>query len=244
MDASRAMPIWKLIARGDDGRKVMSDVSRDEPRYVYQMLRWQYAKQIFETGILRLRPVRAWQDPFEKWWCDKLFNGPGPLAGIQAYGSCWTTGAYDEPRWRMAGFGNNTPIVRIRTRMSVMLNAAGHLIDNNAGSLFLGLVLYRGEDYLRKLAQSVGSQKQVTRVAATMLLHKRYQFKFEDEVRLLWLDKQPPGEWVFIKVDPNTLIDQVMITPHATDAERQMIEDEFKSIGVPCKSSLILREPR
>lgn len=147
---------WSLVERGADGRKVMKDPALTKP-FLYHMLEWRYAKVIFETNKLRLSPVRSWQDPYERWWCDGLFNRPGPLSGFQPYGSCWTTGAHDEPRWRMAGFGpdKETPVVRIRCRVDAMVNAAKGLLKNGAGSAFLGRVQYRGERTLVRLAQSV-----------------------------------------------------------------------------------------
>ncbi|CCV13857.1 hypothetical protein [Mesorhizobium sp. STM 4661] len=238
---------WSLVERGADGRKVMTDPAITKP-FLYHMLEWRYAKLIFETNKLRLSPVRCWQDPYERWWCDRLFNRPGPLSGFQSYGSCWTTGAHDEPRWRMAGFGpeKETPVVRIRCRVDAMVNAAKALIENSAGSAFLGRVQYRGERTLVRLAQSIaeGSKKEVTRMAATMLLHKRRAFKFEDEVRLLWLDKQALREGVYIDIEAKTFINQVMITPHASPTETANIKREMKLFGVSCLASGVLKSPR
>jgi hypothetical protein len=212
------------------------------------MLEWRYAKLIFQTDKLRLSPVRSWQDPYERWWCDGLFNRRGPLLGFQPYGSCWTTGAHDEPRWRMAGFGpeKKTPIVRIRCRVDAMVDSAKGLITDSAGSAFLGRVQYRGERALVRPAQSVaeGSKKEVTRMAVTMLLQKRRAFKFEDEVRLLWLDKRALREGVYIDIEAKTFIDQVMITPHASPTETANIKWEIKPFGVPCLASGLLNSPR
>ncbi|MER9683496.1 hypothetical protein NKJ23_30070 [Mesorhizobium sp. M0184] len=238
---------WTRVERWPDGRKVMRDPALTKP-FLYHMLEWRYARMIFETNRLRLSPVRAWQDPYEQWWCDCLFNRPGPLSEFQPYGSCWTTGAHDEPRWRMAGFGPEkvTPIVRIRVRVDAMVNAAKGLIKNNAGSAFLGRVLYRDAQTLVDLARSVseGSKKEVTRMAATMLLHKRLAFKFEEEVRLLWMEKQASEEAVYISIETNTFIDQVMITPHATPVEIESIKQQMKPFGVQCLTSGLLSPPR
>ncbi|ESX84908.1 hypothetical protein [Mesorhizobium sp. LSHC412B00] len=93
-------------------------------------------------------------------------------------------------------------------------------------------------------SRSQKAKKEVTRMAATMLLHKRRAFKFEDEVRLLWLDKQALREGVYIDIKAKTFIDQVMITPHASPAETVNIKREMKPFGVPCLSSGVLKSPR
>lgn len=245
-DRPAASISWSLVGGGAGDWEVMKDAGLKR-RFLYHMLEWRYAKRIFESNKLRLSPVRSWQDPYERWWCDRLFYRPGPLSGFQPYGSCWTIGARDEPRWRMAGFGpdKETPIVRIRSRVDAMVNATTSLLKNNGGAAFLGRVQYRGERALLDLAQSVaeGPNKEVTRMAATMLLHKRRAFKFEDEVRLLWLDKQTLREGVYIDIEAKTFIDQVMITPHASPAETAHIKREMEPFDVLCLASGLLNSP-
>jgi hypothetical protein len=127
-----------------------------------------------------------------------------------------------------------------------MVDSAKGLITDSAGSAFLSRVQYRGERALVRPAQSVaeGSKKEVTRMAVTMLLQKRRAFKFEDEVRLLWLDKRALREGVYIDIEAKTFIDQVMITPHASPTETANIKREIKPFGVPCLASGLLNSPR
>ncbi len=220
--STKALVSWTKVESGTDGRKVMVDNSLKRNGHIYHMLQWDYAKAIFENGRLRLSPVSSWQDPYEKWWCGKLFGRPSALSEIHAYGSCWTTGAYDEPRWRMAGFGKATPIVRIRSNVGALLETLTDAITDQQGSVYVGRVVYCGERLLRSLAQSVtvGAQKEVTRTAATMLLHKRRAFKFENEVRCLWLDRRKPTDALWMDIDARRIISDVMISP-GSDASHQ-----------------------
>lgn len=236
---------WKTFHRGNGGSKVMYDATFNESAYVYHMLQWPFAKSIFETGRLRLSPVRSWDDPYEKWWCDILFGGKSSLSGIQAYGLCWTSGRYDEPRWRMAAFRKNAPIVRIRCQLRSILDAGRNLIGGNAGTLYLGKVRYRGQQRLLEAAGSItsGSAKAVTRTAASMLLHKRNAFKFENEIRLLWLDRQSLRDAFFIEIDPAAVISQVMTSPYASQNEHVEIKTFVEKYGVESKRSAILQAP-
>jgi len=236
---------WQPFHRSPGGRKVMHDGSLKSEAYLYHMLSWPYAERILEERRLRLAPVRCWDDPYEKWWCDLLFDQPGPLVGIQAYGLCWTTGRYDEPRWRMAGFRKSDPVVRIRCRAGALLEAGRGLIEATSGALFLGKVLYLGESKLQGLAKSfrAGTRKHVTRTAASLLLHKRSAFKFEQEVRLIWLDREPRRDAFYIPIDA-AVIDQVMTSPHDSWDQHSRIKAKLEPRGIECKRSGILRAPR
>jgi hypothetical protein len=236
---------WKVFQRESEGRKVMHDGSLRDDDYVYHMLIWPYARAIFENARLRLSPVGRWTDPYEKWWCDVLFGRSTPLAGLEAYGLCWTTGQYDEPRWRMAAFRQGDPIVRIRCRAKTILTASHRLLGSKHGSIYFGKVRYVPARKLSELSQSVsgGERKEVTRTAATMLLHKRNAFKFEEEVRLLWLDHGPSPDAVYLDIDPATAVDQVMVSPYAKEDEYEAVKADLARRGVTTKRSLLLRAP-
>jgi len=236
---------WQPFHRGDNGSKIMRDSSLPTTKYIYHMLRWSYAKQVLENRRLRFSPVTSWPDQYERWWCELLFNRVGPLTGQQAYAICWTKARYDEPLWRMAAFKNPDPIVRIRCNVENLLDAGRGLLGQSSGSLYLGAVEYRYQNELLRFARSVnaGDQKEVTRTAASLLLHKRKAFRFEKEVRLLWLEQQPPKECIFVDIDPKSVISQIMISPHASKEERKKIRFYLYSSEIEVKRSAILRAP-
>jgi hypothetical protein len=235
---------WTAYHREGGGRKVMHDGSLKDSERLYHMLPWPYALAIFEDRRLRLSPVGDWDDPYERSWCDLLFGRAGPLSGQRAYGLCWTTGIYDEPRWRMAAFRKTHPIVRIRCQVGPLLVACRSTLASRAGAFFLGTVRYAPESSLLAEARSVaaGARKEVTRSAATMLVRKRIAFAFEHEVRLLWLERATPVDAFYVDIDPTALIDQVMISPYA-DAEASTIRAAFRPHRVSVKQSGIMRAP-
>ena len=236
---------WTACRRDPGGRKVMHDGSLKDGAHLYHMLPWPYALAIFENRRLRLSPVGDWDDPYERSWCDLLFGRAGPLSGQRAYGLCFTTGKYDEPRWRMAAFRRTDPIVRIRCRAGALLAACGYSLAARAGSFYLGTVRYDSEAVLLAQARAVmaGARKEVTRTAATMLIRKRIAFAFEHEVRLLWLERGAPADAFHLKIDPASVIDQIMISPYAAK-EAADIRAAFAPHGVPVKHSQIMRAPR
>jgi hypothetical protein len=245
MSAEIDKPVsWTAHHRGAGGRKVMHDGTLKESERLYHMLPWPYALAIFENRRLRLSPVGDWDDPYEKSWCDLLFGRSGALSGQRAYGLCWTTGIYDEPRWRMAAFRRTHPIVRIRCQVGPLLAACAATLTARAGSFYLGTVRYDRESSLLAEAHSVaaGARKEVTRTAASMLIRKRIAFAFEHEVRLLWLERAAATDAIYVDIDPAALIDQVMISPYAA-AEAPTIRAAFRVHGVPVKQSGVMRAP-
>ena len=129
--------------------------------------------------------------------------------------------------------------------MDAILKAGCQRIETMPASLFLGTVRYQRERKLLELAQSVtaGSRKEVSRTAAAMLLHKRNAFRFEKEVRLLWLDREAVQDGAFIEIDPVATINQVMTSPHAKLSEHQMIQAYLSGRGVESKRSALMRLP-
>lgn len=233
---------WKRVDTIDGVGKVMCERLLTD-NYIYHMLPWPFARMILDHGKLRLSRVDSWNDPYEKWWCDTLSKRLQKLSGLQAYGLCWTTGAYDEPRWRMAAFRRKHPIVRLRSRIGSLLKAGCDFIHNRPGALYLGKVRYKRAGQLRTLADSVtaGKPKNVTRTFAEILLQKRIAFEFEQEVRLLWLEEAPRRQCVLIDVNAAAVIDQVRLSPYASDAQTIAIGDYVEGCGITFKRSGLLR---
>ena len=244
-DHTYRLPSWRAYCRADGGRKVVWEPSLREDQSIYHFLPWPYAEMIFRNGQLRLGPVQSWKDPYEEAWCRLLFQGQDRLSGVNAYGLCWTTSHYDEPSWRMAGFGRNTPIVRIRCLVKAILEAGRNLIDTESGSLFLGKVRYVRQKVLHRLAETVlrRKHKDVSFTASGLLLQKRNAFRFEKEVRLLWLDRAPQRERFLLPIDTRA-ITQVMTSPFASDDEHACIRDRLRHFGANSVQSEIFSPPK
>jgi hypothetical protein len=113
---------WQCYHCSKDGMKVMIDEFLPANLRVYHRLEWRYGRLIFENLRLRLSPVRDWVDPYEAWWCRELFSRPGSsLERVNAYALCWTQSNFDEPAWRMTGYGRREPIVRLRSSVRRLL---------------------------------------------------------------------------------------------------------------------------
>jgi len=236
---------WTHYPQGGSGSKVMHDGTRSLDRPIYHRLQWSWARKIFENGTLRLGAVQKWPDPYERWWCEGLFGRNTPLAGVNAYALCWTTSSFDEPAWRMFGCEKGGPIVRVGCKVRALLEAATRQTTNEPGSWFVGTVRYKPAARLEALATEIeeGNHKEVARTAATMLLHKRNAFRFEREVRLLFLDRGPAREAVYLPIDTHAVVSDVMTSPHASPAQHEAVRKSLRPFGVKTRKSLILAKP-
>lgn len=119
------------------------------------------------------------------------------------------------------------------------------MIEKECISLYLGAVRYRSEKFLKRLASEVqrGREKDVSRMAARMLLHKRSDFQFEQEVRLLWITREQKKDFVSIDIDPMNVINEVMISPYESKSDQHMIQFYLRQYGIPVTVSDILAHP-
>jgi hypothetical protein len=235
---------WRQESRSPSGSKVFRDEELEANVSVYHYLEYPHALSMFSEDRLRLANPTRWTDPYEQWCCKTLFERSGPLHETSAYVLCWSRSRYDEPAWRMAGFQRTNPIIRIRCRIRDILAAANALAAQRAGTFFTGKVCYEREEDLLRRASSVrtGEMKNVARAAANLLLRKRNAFRFEKEVRTLWLDREPQNTALFLPIDAKSVVRQVMCSPYAHPEQRAKIHQEFKErFGVEVVDSGILQ---
>ena len=243
--------IWKHVSPplvATNGCKLMQDWASSRFEFLYHHSEWPYAKLVLANHRLRLSATSSWTDPYEKAWINILFNRPSSaLNGAVAYGMCFTTSKFDEPSWRMHGFGRQQPMVRLKLRTACIIDAARASLSMQPGSWFLGSVRYRRTSDLNSLAQTVigDKQKDVSRMAAEMLVHKRNAFKFENEVRLLFIAPRdmPARDDILLSID-STAIVQVMSSPHTSSVDCHRVEKELHELGRKLKRSGVLEGPK
>lgn len=76
-----------------------------------------------------------------------------------------------------------------------------------------------------------GAVRDVASSAATALLTKRRAFKFENEVRFLWIERGTTDAEVFLLIEPLRCIRQIMLGPLTTPAQAEAIEKSLLGFG-------------
>lgn len=244
-----SVPMYPKAARGEAPRwlKNRYDVGREfrvDPRihpgqYLYRYMATDTAYKTLGKRNIWLADPKTWEDPHEEWWCMQLFTDRGHLPNNQAFGSCWTTRWRDEPFWRLQSrAGNGLPAVRVRVKARVLADWFRATVRSHPTKTkgFVGKVSYCPIDQLGEAAGKLSrvQEKRVARVGAEALLMKRLAFEFENEVRLLWIDKAKAGSphGFGLAFDPNQLFDQIMIGPSKSPAAVKEVRRELVAMKI------------
>ncbi len=214
---------WVQTTRVDATRaEVWRHATLTDARAIYRYMRPFRLFQLLDERSLTLASPDRWVDPFEQWWADQLFRANTQLSDVVAFGSCWTTKWGHEPFWRLHvctcpcdPSDRPAPAVRIKSRVGLLLSALQAEVARAPTKAFLGMVDYsKGRRALLAEAERVQmEEKAIAKVAATALHRKRPAFSFEEEVRLLLVERGAKRGLRKLTIKPAELIEQIMIGP-------------------------------
>ncbi len=209
---------------------------------VYRYMHQGQLRDLVSTSKLKLKPPHVWDDPHEEWWCKELFRDGSALHRAEAYASCWTVRNMDEPFWRFYSCRCKPsspvppPAVRIKTTVGKLVEVLARAVDATPAKVFIGRVRYCASEELKQAARRMreGYTKEVASEAANGLHMKRNAFKFEQEVRVLWIENdRPPREHKKVAIDPLLLIEQVMIGPSKDRDKVGKARKMVRRLGIP-----------
>lgn len=226
--------------------------SEDLDKYVYRIISLERLNQLFNERVNVLVHPELWDDPFENFIMKSNVRfDDGAIADIEFsddfYGQCWSLHKASDAMWRI--YSHDKKSVRIRTTIRKLAESLGSTLGEwkNLQS-YIGKVQYLPNKKLMKFANTVFSGIPKPTSFAETLLVKRPAFSHENEVRLIYMDrgKERDSKLFSYAIDPNELIDQIMIDPRLTKDEanevRHQIIDSTKFEG-PVKRSLLYAPP-
>jgi hypothetical protein len=149
------MPSW-VPAKDFEIMGIWNHSDLDGSRSIYRYLSIDGAIDTFRSSSFLMKMPQRWDDPFEDWWCKKLFVSP-PDVRQTVYGLCWTTRNRDEPFWRMYTCPQNptVPAIRIRTSVAELNRVVRGVILHSTGEAYLGRVRYAKTGFLKERAISL-----------------------------------------------------------------------------------------
>lgn len=254
------MPRWKKITPHGESRGVHIQLGFNAATVAYRYMSAANFRLMMISRQFFMSKVQRWTDPYEKWWCEKLFHKGSRLSEVRAYGSCWTIRHKNEPFWRLYQdrcahtdkYGKPLPTaeppVRIKSTISSIVAMLSNEIDTVEAKGFIGNVYYcRTKEIEAEGCRLVNEGEEAAREAARGLHLKRYGFWYEKEIRVLWIDRHDDMQFRLIPFDPLALIDGVMIGPTTDVAAARRLKDEITSMGIPSdrvRRSLIYKAPK
>lgn len=227
----------------------------DEAQKNLRVYRIISVKRLYELFSLRqnvlVRPSK-WEDPFENFVLNARARMPdGTLVRFgfnnDFYGQCWTLQTASDAMWRI--YSPEANGVRIRTTVSKLLQSlCAGLGDWAHVQAFIGKVQYLRDKELVDFANRVFAHGLDPRPLASTLLVKRKAFVHEREVRLLYFEKESGGtsDLFPYKIDPHSLIEQMMIDPRLPKDKAAELKREIKKktgFKGPVERSLLYAPP-
>lgn len=181
-----------------------------------------------------------WDDPFENFILNipiQKPNGGTSLSPIRnrAYGQCWTKNTESDAMWRI--YAPRHDGVKIRATVKKLFQSLhSSQTKYKYNSCYIGSVTYNKKEDIdnlvsdrialkNKFAGSIGQ--------ARSLLFKRYAFKYESEVRLIYLEpnNKSRSSIYSYSCDMLSLIDSITFDPRMSPAVFNIYKEHIKSLG-------------
>lgn len=206
----------------------------DENASVFRFVKIDRLFEIFKTKKIVLVKPWKWDDPFENFLSKTIVvNKKKERIGFNLtndfYGQCWTLRDECDGIWRNYSSIENG--ARIETSAIRLLSSIYDLTNNESKlSCFIGKVVYETNTNITNMLSDWISQlltDSTGKEIAKMLLIKREEFSYENEVRLLYSKKESKNKEIAeFKINPLTLISSIMFSPkiNPVDFERHKKE--------------------
>jgi hypothetical protein len=189
----------------------------DKP--IYKILKFDYLLEMFSSRRNTLLNPSKWDDPYENLFLNskvEFITGVYLQSelGKSIFSQCWSFTKESDAMWRIYSQDNNS--VKISTTPRKLFSSL-FSIDNNIQKVFVGKVKYIKSLDLHSLydinAKNWVFEEGGLGICKT-LLYKRYPFKHENEVRLIY-NTFINAEKQILKYDfnPDILIDKIVFDP-------------------------------
>ena len=211
---------------------------------LYRIFTFERFKELITSNELVLVNPEKWDDPFENFFLKaNAYDREGNIVDFSNiremwYGQCWTINKDTDAMWRIYSPKKNG--VRISTTARKLFDAIYDEDDKFALlKYFIGKVNYATKDKLNTFMEknsfwNIASGGQNDGFAKLLCI-KREAFQHENEVRIL-INENDEGKnknlngLYKVKIDKNTLIDDICLDPRLTEDEYQKMELEIKSL--------------
>lgn len=211
--------------------------------------------ELFEERKNALVRPKKWNDPFENIFLNspvKNTNGENGSFDFHddVYAQCWTLETASDAMWQI--YSREEDAIRLRTTVEKLICSMRAVHGNWADACcFIGRIKYHTESELREFGKSMFIDYFGAEAIARSLLIKRKAYKYENEVRLIYIapNKTKDSDYVYkYKVDPLKVFDQAMIDGRVSKEEFDTFKNEVvKRTGLRkerIKRSVLYSQPK
>lgn len=214
--------------RGDPAKEghFLNLTEKQLDEHIYRIMPEKYVFKMFEDYENTLSKPCNWKDKFENF---QLGLG-GLIKGVpfeyryknDFVGQCWTRHGLSEAMWGIYANNPKRRFLRIRSTPRKLLEA---LVEQHQQmpnyTCFVGRVRYLSTAKIKAIAQRGGELAPDNTDFAEKMLIKRYAFKHENEVRLLYFgdsNRYDSNGLYRYEVNPHEMITQIMADPNRKSA--------------------------
>lgn len=219
-----------------------------------QIYRTVTFKRLVELLTLKrnvlVRP-RKWPDTFEDLLGQSILRigtkDHGTFSTEHIYGQCWTLNTVSDAIWQIYSEGKDG--FRLRTNVGKLLGSLKSQVADPDINCHIGRVRYLRDHELVDFGKTHFAQPEGcdSDVVAEAFMVKRRAFEHEQEVRILY---QAPnagehGDLFPYTLDPNEIIDQILVHPLVPYADFKRTKLEIRKMGFAgeIKRSLLYKKP-
>ena len=227
---------------------------------IFRTFRFHYFRDVLRLQELALVSPSLWDDPFENFLlgCAINYMVEGKWQQVffdrvrkHVYAQCWSMAAESDALWRIYSTVDKNPQtlrtrtvdqegVKVRTTPRKLLQALWTGSPSQPESTcFLGLVQYMSQQAAAQRAADEALKSGLNAFAggvghAEAMLIKREPFQHEQEVRLVFVDDRRGFGTIpvmSIRIDPNSLFDEMVLDPRLHPDDVRERTDELRSLG-------------
>lgn len=196
--------------------------------------------EMFEQKKNALVKPELWDDPFENFILnipvkDKTGKGSKSILRKRGYGQCWTLNVESDAMWRIYSPDKNG--VKIQTTIRKLFRSLYSAQTSYASiSCYIGKVKYYSNKDIEKLiSDRIAGRKQFDGSIgqARSLLFKRWAFRHEKEIRLIFLEphNQSNSNVYLYPCNPLTFIDRITFDSRMSQRLYEIFKKHLKGIG-------------
>ncbi|WP_316801462.1 DUF2971 domain-containing protein [Pedobacter frigidisoli] len=219
----------------------------DLEKSIYRIFSFQRLQEIFTQKKLTLVRPSMWDDPFENFIlrAQATVDGGTPFniaSRNHHYGQCWSRTKESDAMWRI--YSPDKEGVKVKTTIAKLFRPLFekggsfrdiHDQEYNLQS-FIGKVKYQSQKSLTAmLDDTIRMNGKIMDQSgwgqASSFYFKRWAFKHENEVRLIFRDDNNVDDLIHFDIDPIELFDEIVLDPRMSTDDVNYTKRELRSWG-------------
>lgn len=209
----------------------------DKDLKIFRIIPFTHLLELLSNSKLTLVKPKLWDDPYENFLFKQTVKVESgdiiPLKKIEesVYGNCWTLNSDSDFSWRV--YAPTKEGIQIESTVGKLHDHLNEKMPNNPTKFIkVGKVQYRTWEEIRKIYEQKNGFSPMEIIGTFSLFMKRLEFVAENEIRVIAenFESHEEDTWE-LDLDPNTLINNILIDPRLSDRKFAVIKKVIQVMG-------------